>query len=226
MTIKEPLIFINFKTYPEATAEKAMQLAEIINDVSNELGITIFVSPQFMDINSIITKYDIPIFAQYVDYAEPGRNTGYIIPESIKKSGCFGALINHSEKPLSLNEIELTINRCKETELISCLCASNAEETESIAKKHPDMMIVEIPELIGTGKAISTVNPEVVINAINVIRKIDEKIFVISGSGISTKDDVTKAVELGMQGVGASRAFVTADNPKEVLTEMALALIK
>ncbi|PXF22916.1 MAG: triose-phosphate isomerase, partial [Thaumarchaeota archaeon] len=53
-----------------------------------------------------------------------------------------------------------------------------------------------------------------------------EKIFVISGSGISTKDDVTKAVELGMQGVGASRAFVTADNPKEVLTEMALALIK
>ena len=125
-----------------------------------------------------------------------------------------------------MNEIELTINRCKETELISCLCASNAEETESIAKKHPDMMIVEIPELIGTGKAISTVNPEVVINAINVIRKIDEKIFVISGSGISTKDDVTKAVELGMQGVGASRAFVTADNPKEVLTEMALALIK
>ncbi|HIC84223.1 MAG TPA: triosephosphate isomerase, partial [Nitrososphaerales archaeon] len=202
------------------------QLAEIINDVSNELGITIFISPQFMDINSIITKYDIPIFAQHVDYAEPGRNTGYIIPESIKKSGCFGALINHSEKPLSLNEIELTINRCKETELISCLCASNAEETESIAKKHPDMMIVEIPELIGTGKAISTVNPEVVINAINVIRKIDEKIFVISGSGISTKDDVTKAVELGMQGVGASRAFVTADNPKEVLTEMALALIK
>ena len=226
MTIKEPLIFINFKTYPEATAEKAMQLAEIINDVSNELGITIFVSPQFMDINSIITKYDIPIFAQHVDYAEPGRNTGHIIPESIKKSGCFGALINHSEKPLSLNEIELTINRCKETELISCLCASNAEETESIAKKHPDMMIVEIPELIGTGKAISTVNPEVVINAINVIRKIDEKIFVISGSGISTKDDVTKAVELGMQGVGASRAFVTANNPKEVLTEMALALIR
>ena len=83
MTIKEPLIFINFKTYPEATAEKAMQLAEIINDVSNELGITIFVSPQFMDINSIITKYDIPIFAQHVDYAEPGRNTGHIIPEAI-----------------------------------------------------------------------------------------------------------------------------------------------
>ena len=48
-------------------------------------------------------------------------------------------------------------------------------------------MIVEIPELIGTGKAISTVNPEVVLNAIKIIREIDENVFVISGSGISTK---------------------------------------
>ena len=203
MKIKEPLIFINFKTYPEATGQNALRLAEIINDVSNEFKITIFVSPQFTDINPIISKYNIPIFAQHVDYAEPGRNTGYIIPESIKNAGCFGSLINHSEKPLTLNEIELTINRCKETNLISCLCASNAEETETIAKKHPDMMIVEIPELIGTGKAISTVNPQVVLDAIKVIKEIDNEIFVISGSGISTKEDVTKAVELGMQGVGA-----------------------
>ena len=226
MKIKQPLIFINFKTYPEATGKNALRLAEIINDVSNEFKITIFVSPQFTDINPIISKYNIPIFAQHVDYAEPGRNTGYIIPESIKNAGCFGSLINHSEKPLTLNEIELTINRCKETNLISCLCASNAEETETIAKKHPDMMIVEIPELIGTGKAISTVNPQVVLDAIKVIKEIDNEIFVISGSGISTKEDVTKAVELGMQGVGASRAFCTADNPKDVLTEMVLALIK
>ena len=226
MKIKEPLIFINFKTYPEATADSALHLAEIIHDVTNEVGITIFVSPQFTDINPIISKFDLPVFAQHVDYAKPGRNTGFIIPESIKKAGCIGTIINHSERPLSLEETELTINRCKETELISCLCASNAQETESIAKKRPDMMIVEIPELIGTGKAISTVNPEVVLDAIRVIKEIDDKIFVIAGSGISTKEDVSKAIELGMQGVGASRGFVTADNPKDVLTEMALALIK
>ena len=88
------------------------------------------------------------------------------------------------------------------------------------------MMIVEIPELIGTGKAISTVRPEVISNAIKVIRDIDDNIFIISGSGISTKEDVTKAIELGMQGVGASRAFVTSEDPKQVLTEMSKALLK
>ena len=129
----------------------------------------------------------------------------------MKQAGCVGALINHSEKPLSDNEITTTIERCKETELISCICASNAEETRTIAAKHPDMMIVEIPELIGTGKAISTIRPEVISDAIKVIRDIDEGIFIISGSGISTKEDVTKAIELGMQGVGASRAFVTSE---------------
>ena len=226
MSLKDPIIFINFKTYPEATAKNALKLAEIIDIVSRELGIIIFLSPQFTDISPIITEYNIPVFAQHVDYVKPGKNTGHIIPESIKQVGCVGALINHSEKPLSSNEIELTINRCKETKLISCICASNAEETKSIATKHPDMMIVEIPELIGTGKAISTVNPEVISNAINVIREIDENVFIIAGSGISTKDDVNKALELGMQGVGASRAFVTANDPKKILTEMALGLIK
>lgn len=226
MSLKEPIIFINFKTYPEATAKNALKLAEIIDIVSRELGITIFLSPQFTDISPIITEYNIPVFAQHVDYVKPGKNTGHIIPESIKQVGCVGALINHSEKPLSSNEIELTINRCKETKLISCICASNAEETKYIATKHPDMMIVEIPELIGTGKAISTVNPEVISNAISVIREIDENVFIIAGSGISTKDDVNKALELGMQGVGASRAFVTANDPKKILTEMALGLIK
>ena len=88
------------------------------------------------------------------------------------------------------------------------------------------MMIVEIPELIGTGKAISTIRPEVISDAIKVIRDIDEGIFIISGSGISTKEDVTKAIELGMQGVGASRAFVTSEDPKQVLTEMSKALLK
>ena len=87
-------------------------------------------------------------------------------------------------------------------------------------------MIVEIPELIGTGKAISTVRPEVISDAIKVIRDIDNGIFIISGSGISTKEDVTKAIELGMQGVGASRAFVTSEDPKQVLTEMSKALLK
>ena len=111
MILKEPIIFINFKTYPEATAKNALKLSKIIDSVSKELGITVFVSPQFTDIYPIITEYDIPVFAQHVDFAKPGRNTGYIIPESIKKIGCVGTLINHSERPLSSNDIELTINR-------------------------------------------------------------------------------------------------------------------
>jgi|TARA_B100001750_G_C15517008_1_gene608100 triosephosphate isomerase len=226
LILKEPTIFINFKTYPQATAQNALKLAKIIDDVSKESGITIFLSPQFMDISPIISEYDIPIFVQHIDYVKPGKNTGHVTPESVKQAGCVGALINHSEKPLSDNEITTTIERCKETELISCICASNAEETRTIAAKHPDMMIVEIPELIGTGKAISTIRPEVISDAIKVIRDIDEGIFIISGSGISTKEDVTKAIELGMQGVGASRAFVTSEDPKQVLTEMSKALLK
>ena len=124
MILKEPTIFINFKTYPQATAQNALKLAKIIDDISKEVGITIFLSPQFMDISPIISEYDIPIFVQHIDYVKPGKNTGHVTPESVKQAGCVGALINHSEKPLSDNEITTTIERCKETELISCICAA------------------------------------------------------------------------------------------------------
>ena len=71
-----------------------------------------------------------------------------------------------------------------------------------------------------------TLAPLIKAFSFNSLREIDENVFVISGSGISTKEDVVKAVELGMQGVGSSRAFVTANNPKKVLVEMASALMK
>ena len=86
-------------------------------------------------------------------------------------------------------------------------------------------MIIELPELIGTGKAISTANPEIISKAVENIRKVNQDVTLIAGSGITNSKDIEKAIELGMQGVGSSNAVVSSTNPKQTLEELALALL-
>ncbi len=223
--LKTPLILINFKTYLEGTGKKAFRLAKIAEKVSLDTGVQIIVAPQYSDIPKIASKMKIPVFAQHIDSEEAGAYTGYVLPEAILAVGAVGTLLNHSEKPLTLDRIDQSIKRCNDLGLISCVLANAKVDSAKIARLKPDMMVVEVPELIGTGRAISTVKPEVITNAIKEVRKVSRNVILIAGSGVSTKKDVTRAIELGMQGVGSSKAVMKAENPKEVLYEMANALM-
>jgi len=109
--------------------------------------------------------------------------------------------------------------------LLTCILSNSPNQGAELSKLKPDMMVVEIPELIGTGMAISTVSPQTIKSAIAKIRKSNKKVILIAGSGVTTSKDVKRAIELGMQGVGSSKAVMTAKNPREVLYEMANALL-
>ena len=159
LSIDRPILVCNFKTYLQAIGPKAVKLATYADEVSKSTGIQIILTPFISDISEIVKTTDLPIFAQHLDYAMPGKNTGHILPEAMKDLGIKGTLINHIEKPLKFSETEQTISRCNQLDLISCLCSSGFNQSEELAKLNPDIMIIELPELIGTGKAISTANP-------------------------------------------------------------------
>lgn len=223
--LKTPLLLINFKTYIEGTGNRAFRLAKIVEKVSLDAGVQIIITPQYSDIWKIASKIKVPIFAQHVDSEEAGAHTGYVLPEAILAAGAVGTMLNHSEKPLTLETVGKSIERCRELGLLVCVLANSPDEGAKIAGLRPDMVVVEVPELIGTGRAISTVNPEVIRSAIAKIRKVNREVVLIAGSGVTTSEDVKRAIELGMQGVGSSKAVMKAENPREVLTEMANALM-
>lgn len=223
--LKTPLLLINFKTYLEGTGQKAFRLAKIAEKVSLDTGIQIIITPQYSDIAKIASKIKIPIFAQHVDPEEAGAHTGYVLPEAILAAGALGTMLNHSEKPLTQEKIQAAIKRCKELGLLTCCLGNNPEEAAKIAKFEPEMMVVEVPELIGTGRAISTVSPQTIKSAIGKIRKVNKEVILIAGSGVTTSKDVKRAIELGMHGVGSSKAVMIAKNPRDVITEMANALL-
>ncbi|RLG07182.1 MAG: triose-phosphate isomerase [Thaumarchaeota archaeon] len=221
-----PVIALNFKTYLESIGENSVRLAKIAEDVAKEHGITIIVAPPLLDLEKVVKEVEIPVFAQHVDPYKPGSHTGSIIAEDVKAVGAVGSIVNHSEHRLLLADIGMVLERLRENKLISLLCTDTVETTKAGAALGPDMLAIEPPELIGTGIPVSKAKPEVVTGAVEAVKKINPSVHILCGAGISTGDDVAKAIELGTEGVLLASAYVKAKDPKKVLSEMAEAALK
>ncbi len=226
LSLKEPIIIVNFKTYIESTGKKAINLAKQAEKASKETGILIAVVPQFVDVRLISDLVEIPVFSQHIDAISPGSHTGHILPASIKEAGAIGTLINHSEKQLKLSEIEKIISTTKIEKLISCVCVNNPNVSKAISALNPDIISIEPPELIGTGVAVSKAKPEIVTNTINLVQQINKKPIVLCGAGISKPEDVAVAITLGTKGVLVASAVVKAKNPYQLLYNFAEAIKK
>ena len=225
-SVRVPIILINFKTYLESTGKNALRLAKIAEEVSLETEVCIGVVPQLTDLLLIAREVRIPVFAQHIDPIAPGSFTGHILPEAVKEAGAVGTLVNHSEHRLKLADIDATIERAREVNLISCVCTNNANVSAAVAALKPNMLAVEPPELIGTGIPVSKAKPEVVSSTVELVKKINPAVIILCGAGISRGEDVAAALKLGTEGVLLASGVVKAKNPKEILMEMAKFAVK
>ncbi len=212
---------VNFKTYMEATGKRAIELAKVAEDVSRETGVTIIVAPQFTDIKPVSKTVDIPIFSQHMDAVKPGAHTGHVLAEAVKSAGADGSLLNHSERRINPSEITESVKLCAEADLRSLVCADTTEASVGIAKMMPDMIAIEPPELIGTGISVSKARPELITESVNEIRKLNRGVKVLCGAGVTSAEDVSKALELGSEGVLVASSIVKSKNPRIVLQSMA-----
>jgi triosephosphate isomerase len=215
------MIIVNFKTYLEATGQKAVELAKQAEKASKETGVYIAVAPQSTDLKAVADAVEIPVYAQHIDPIKPGSNTGHILAEAVKQAGAVGTLINHSERQITLANIDAVIKLAKEHDLISCLCTNNPTTSASAAYLCPDIISIEPPELIGTGVAVSKAQPEAVTNTIKLVRKVNNDAVILCGAGISHGEDVAVALKLGAHGVLVASGIVKAKNPYAVLREFA-----
>ncbi len=216
-----PLILVNFKTYSEATGKKALELAKTAEKISLETEVCIGIAPQLVDLMSIASAVSVPVFAQHIDPIVPGSFTGHILPESVREAGAVGTLINHSERQLEFTEIEAIITKARESDLLSVVCANNAAVSAAAATLKPNMIAVEPPELIGTGIPVSKAKPEVVSDAVDLVKRINSEVMILCGAGITEGEDVAAAVRLGTEGVLVASGVVKAKDPHKVLLDFA-----
>lgn len=205
----KPSIIINFKTYKQGKA--AIKLAKQIERINKN----IIIGVQASDIYEIAKATKLRVYAQHVDWQKPGRHTGFILPEAIKKDKAKGSFLNHSEHKLKPRVIKKTIKRCRKVGLKTAVFASSLREAKKIRKMNPDYLIIEPPELVAGKKSVSKAKPEL-------IQKIKKKLkckFLV-GAGIHSKEDINMAMKLGASGIALSSAITKAKNPGKKLKEL------
>lgn len=150
-----------------------------------------------------------------------GSFTGHVFGKCIKEAGAFGTLINHSERRLTLAEIEASLKAAKEFGLRAVICTNNVPPTTAAAAALvPDYVAIEPPELIGSGIPVSKADPEVVSGSVEAVSKINPDVKVLCGAGISKGEDLRAALDLGSQGVLLASGIVKASDPKAALEDL------
>ena len=218
--IRTPLILVNFKTYIEATGKRGVELAKIADKVSRDSGVTIAVAPQFTDLKTVTEAVEIPVFSQHIDPIKPGAYTGHVLADAVKAAGASGTILNHSERRIKISEIEEILSLARVSDLASVVCTDTPGVSAAVASLSPDMIAIEPPDLIGTGVAVSKARPELITNAIKRIRSVNGSVDILCGAGVSTAEDVGKALELGTHGVLVSSSVVKGTNPGQLLENM------
>jgi triosephosphate isomerase len=215
-----PLILVNVKTFKEGMGNRAHLIANAAQLVAHESGIAIGIAPSFIDLHPIAHHFAIPVYAQHVDGFEPGAHTGHITVDAIKIAGAAGSLINHSERRLTLAEIELSVRALQAQKLISVVCSNNEATSAGAAALAPEYVAIEPPELIGSGVSVSKANPDIIRRSVAAVQAINPKVRVLTGAGIQSGECVKIAVDLGTDGVLLASSVVKAKDPAAILRDL------
>ncbi len=215
-----PIILTNFKTYESATGSCALTLSQAHYEAMEKTGVQFAVAPQNIDLATIAANVNIPVFAQHSDGVDYGSHTGWVLPQSLKNAGAIGVILNHSEHRFTdRKKFEAAVIAAKKAGLSVCICAEDAKEGEEFARAFkPDFIAVEPPELIGGDISVSTAKPELITEAIELIGD-DSKVLV--GAGVKNRKDVEIALRLGACGVLLASGVTKAENPLDVLLDLA-----
>jgi len=218
------MFIINCKNYDEISGEKIIKLAKVAQRISKKYKIPIAIAPPHHLI-PLITKFNVIVLAQHLDDKKVGSTTGFMVPEIAKKSKINGSLINHSEHRISEKEVKNLVKRLKHLKLKTILCVKSVNEAKKYVKLNPSFIAIEPPELIGTGKAISSERPYLITKAVDSVKSAKNSTKLLCGAGIVSGNDVTRAKQLGSKGILVASGIVKAKNWEKIIDEFSRALV-
>ncbi len=219
-----PILIINMKVYPEVLGKKALELAKVAESVARELGVSIAVAPPITELRTVAEGVEIPVYAQGADPVEPGARTGHVPLEFIKEAGAVGVILNHSENRLLLNDLGWLVSRARSLGLETLVCAPDPYTSAAAAALEPTAVAVEPPELIGTGKAVSREKPDVIVRTVELVRKVNPSIPVITGPALRALTMLRRPLNLGHREYWLPVPLLRRGIGSKKITELANAL--
>ena len=214
-------LIINFKNFSEVLGGGSLRLAEAAERVSKKLGVEIIVCPPGPMLSAVSTAVRIPVFSQAVQESRTEQSTGAVVPEAVKAAGARGTILNHSENRADEKVVKRLAPRLEAMGLEVCLCVNSVAEATRYATLGTSFLAIEPPELIGSGRAVSTAKPFIVEGTVSSARRAGYKGRILCGAGIVGRGDVQRALELGADGMLVASGIVKSDNWARKISEIA-----
>jgi triosephosphate isomerase (TIM) len=214
------MIFVNYKTYEEASGEKAVTLTKILEEVAHETQVKIIPVVQIIDAEMVVASTKLEVWIQHVDPVTYGAHTGWTLPEEAAKIGVSGVFLNHSEHKFdSFDNLYTANEKALSANLRTLIFATDIPEFKRICDLAPTYAAYEPAELVGsTTTSVTEAKPEIISEAAEIARGFGLPLIV--GAGIHSQEDIRKSLELGAIGFAIATNIVKADNPKEALLEL------
>jgi len=215
------MIFLALKTYKQTTGDAVIKILSSVKKVQKETGVPIIACAQTTDIYRIRKELDIEVWAQHVDPIDPGKNTGWISPYSVKEAGATGVLINHSEHKIPEETVIKTAEKAKQYGLKTLVIGHTIDQVLKFDSLDCDFLGYEKEDLIAS--PVSMIDQQE-----TAIRELVKKIKhpLIIGAGINDGEDTKKSKLAGAVGVLMATYFVTAPDPEAKLRELAQGFLK
>lgn len=211
-----PIVIVNFKTYLQATGERAVRLAKLCEEVGKEYHVDMRVAVQASDVSAVVAAVSIPVYAQHVDAVEPGKTTGWVTAQALKAAGAAGTLLNHAEHRTSTQNIRLTTPYLRKEKFEIIVIAEDLHRLAEFERHvDADLFCIEPPELIGGDVSVSVARPDIVGNAVHATAK-----PLLIGAGIKDYTDLSIALSMGARGVLLSSGVVLARDQKKALLKL------
>lgn len=211
-----PLLIVNPKAY--LYGDELVRLARLTDELAGQFQIPTIFTAQHADLR-LLSEHtrELTITAQHMDPIVPGRGMGHVLPESLVDAGARAVVLNHAEHPLTLADLDATLERAREVGLSTIVCADSDAQCRAIAHLGPDAMICEPMAAIGTGEMDAG---DYVERTTAIVKDVDPSILVIQAAGVSRGADVARVLAQGADGSGGTSGIIKHPDWREILTEM------
>ncbi|PYB68874.1 triose-phosphate isomerase [Thermoplasma sp. Kam2015] len=207
---------VNLKAYKEATGNNFRQFLDKFQ--MDTRGFDLIFAPSLVDMFHASSYGRFRFFSQHVDPEPYGAFTGHIPMELLIDIGISGSLLNHSERRLSRETIQQTLEKAKHLDFEIVLCVENADEALYFKKFEPDFIAYEPKELIGGNISVSSAKPEIIGEIVKMYESTSTSVLV--GAGIKTGEDVRRSIDLGANGILIASGVVKSQDPAKSLNSL------
>ena len=222
MGLRVPFFVINPKSY--LYGEELLDLAKYADEKAKEYDVDILFTAPFVELKTIADNTThLTVTAQHMDGIPVGRGMGRIVGEMLYNAGVRATFLDHVEHRISKEELVASMNNCKELGILSVVCANGVEDAQNAARLGADIIICEPDDLVGTGQ---TSSDEYMVNTNKAVKEANPNTQVLQAAGISTPDDVYRAIYLGADSTGGTSGIIKAEDPKKMIDDMLQSMIK